>query len=69
VGEWVMCWEKPTQVRIVVVLVKRTPEEGSDHTGALDGAEGEMHGPDHVLVGLVRQRQVARREGLGLLCV
>ena len=45
--------ERPTQVWIVIVLVKGTPEEGSNHTSTLDGAEGEVHGPDHLLVRLV----------------
>jgi hypothetical protein len=58
-----------TQVRVVVVLIKRSPEEGPDNAGALDGAKGEVQDAHHVLVALVSQGEVVRREGLWVLCI
>lgn len=58
-----------TQVRILVVLVKRRPKEGPDDARPLDGAEGQVHPPHHGLVLLVRECDDVGREGLVLLGV
>lgn len=58
-----------TEVRVVVVLVKGAPKEGTDNAGALDGAEGEVHRPDHLLIGRMGQGDVVGGEGLAVLCI
>jgi len=58
-----------TQVRVVVVLIKGSPEEGPDDAGAFDGAEGEVQDAHHVLVALMSQGQIVGREGFWVLCV
>lgn len=58
-----------TEMRIVGIVVIRGPEEGPDHTGALDGTEGETERPYHGRILSLLQRNVVWREGLVLLGV
>lgn len=56
-------------MRVLVVLVKRRPEEGPDDARPFDGAEGQVHAPHHDIVLLVRERDDVGRERLVLLGV
>jgi len=57
------------QVRVVVVLVKGTPEEGAHDAGSFDGAEGQLEVANHELIVLVAERDVAWGKGVVLLGV
>lgn len=53
-----------TKGGIVVLLVVRAPEKGTDDAGALDGPVRQPHGLHHGLVGVRREGDGVRRKGL-----
>lgn len=54
-------------MRVVGIVVIRSPEEGPHHTGALYGTEGQAQGPHHGGILALLQGDVVRRECLGML--